>query len=145
VLILRKQRQQITGVAVSATSERDDNPPWKFKRIRIVYALTGRNLSAEHVRRAIALSEEKYCAIYATLRDVVGAYERVCAGRGRNGRTQRGTASESGHRLTAASMVRRRRFWNPCDIRHLVDVVVKGEDLIHAQPLRDGQQCTVNV
>ena len=71
VLILRKQRQLLTGVAVGATSERDDDPPWKFKRIRIVYTLTGRNLIAEHVRRAIALSEEKYCAIYATLREVV--------------------------------------------------------------------------
>ena len=71
VLILRKQRQQISGVAVGATSERDDNPPWKFKRIRIVYTLTGLNLNAEHVRRAIMLSEENYCAIYATLRDVV--------------------------------------------------------------------------
>lgn len=71
VLILHKQRQQITGVAVSAISERDDDPPWKFKRIRIVYMLTGRNLNVEHVRRAITLSEEKYCAIYATLRDVV--------------------------------------------------------------------------
>ena len=71
VLILRKQRQQVTGVAVSATSERDDEPPWKFKRIRITYTLTGRGLSAELARRAIELSEEKYCAIYATLRDVV--------------------------------------------------------------------------
>jgi putative redox protein len=71
VLILRKQRQQITGVTVGATSERDDDPPWQFKRIRIVYTLTGRSLNAEHVRRAIELSEEKYCAIYATLRAVV--------------------------------------------------------------------------
>src|SRR5689334_7727446 len=71
VLILRKQRQRISGVAVSATSERDDDPPWKFKHIRITYTLSGRALNAELVRRAIELSEQKYRAIYAALRDVV--------------------------------------------------------------------------
>ena len=77
VLILRKQRQRISGVAVSATSERDDDPPWKFKHIRITYTLSGRTLNAELVRRAIELSEQKYCAIYATLRDVVEHYDSV--------------------------------------------------------------------
>jgi putative redox protein len=71
VAILRKQRQHVTGVAVSATSDRDDQPPWQFRRIRITYTLTGHALNAELVRRAITLSEEKYCAIYATLRSVV--------------------------------------------------------------------------
>ena len=71
VAILRKQRQHLTEFAVSATSVREEEPPWQFRRIRITYTLTGHALNVELVCRAITLSEEKYCAIYATLRPVV--------------------------------------------------------------------------
>src|SRR5512138_2982866 len=46
VAILRKQRQYLTDVTASATSDRDDEPPWQFRRIRITYTLTGRALNA---------------------------------------------------------------------------------------------------
>jgi uncharacterized OsmC-like protein len=36
-----------------------------------VYRVTGCDLSEAHIRRAIELSEEKYCSIYATLRDMI--------------------------------------------------------------------------
>jgi putative redox protein len=78
VAILKKQRQQVTGLEVSAESERDDAPPWRFRRIRVVYHLTGKGLTAHKVQRAIDLAQEKYCSIYATLRDAVvieSAYE----------------------------------------------------------------------
>jgi len=71
VSILRKQRQQLTGLRVTAESEQDPEPPWRYRRIHILYHLTGHDLDAEHVRRAIELSETKYCSIYATLRDAV--------------------------------------------------------------------------
>ncbi len=69
--ILLKQRQQVTGFQVFADSDRDDEPPWRFRRIRIRYRITGRSLNADQVKRAIELSETKYCSIYATLRDAV--------------------------------------------------------------------------
>ena len=69
--ILLKQRQQVTAMQVTADSEREDEPPWKFKKIHIHYKLTGRNLDAAQVKRAIQLTETKYCSTYATLKDVV--------------------------------------------------------------------------
>ena len=69
--ILRKQRQQVTDLQVFADSERDEEPPWRFRRIRVRYRVVGRDLNAVHVRRAVELSEAKYCSIYATLRDAV--------------------------------------------------------------------------
>jgi putative redox protein len=71
VAILRKQRQDVTGLQVSAESARDDEPPWRFRRIHVHYRLTGRNLDPERVRRAMSLTESKYCSIFATLRDAV--------------------------------------------------------------------------
>lgn len=71
VSILLKQRQQVTGFQVFADSDRDDEPPWRFRKIRIRYRITGHSLNADQVKRAIELSETKYCSIYATLRDAV--------------------------------------------------------------------------
>lgn len=71
VAILKKQRQQVTGLEVSAESERDPDPPWRFRRIHITYHLRGRNLTEKSVKRAIELAEKKYCSIYATLRETV--------------------------------------------------------------------------
>lgn len=71
ILILQKQRQQITHLQVFADSERDQEPPRRFRKIRIRYKFTGRNLQESQIKRAIELSETKYCSIYATLREVV--------------------------------------------------------------------------
>ena len=69
--ILHKQRQKVTGLQVFADSERDEDPPWKFKRIHVHYKITGHNLRPDRVQQAITLSETKYCSIFATLRDAV--------------------------------------------------------------------------
>lgn len=71
ITILQKQRQQVTSLQVTAESQRDDEPPWRFRKIHILYKFTGHNLNASAVERAIELSETKYCAVHATLRDVV--------------------------------------------------------------------------
>lgn len=69
--ILRKQRQQITGLQVVATSLREDEPPWRFRKIHVLYRFSGHHLNPEQVQRAIELSETKYCSIYVTLQDAV--------------------------------------------------------------------------
>jgi putative redox protein len=61
----------VTGLEVTAESEQDDEPPWRFRKIRILYKVSGRGLDPAKVRRAIELSETQYCSIYATLREVV--------------------------------------------------------------------------
>lgn len=71
VAILKKQRQQVTGLEVSAESEREADPPWRFQRIRIRYRLSGQDLAEKSVKRAIELAEHKYCSIYATLQEAV--------------------------------------------------------------------------
>ena len=71
VEILEKQRQELTQLNVSAEAVQDETPPWKFKKIHIRYQAIGRGLDPEKVKKAIQLSEEKYCSVYATLRDVI--------------------------------------------------------------------------
>jgi putative redox protein len=69
--ILLKQKQRVSRCEVLAESERDADPPWQFRRIRIVYHLTGKKLDEKAVKRAIHLVEEKYCSVYATLKGAV--------------------------------------------------------------------------
>src|SRR4030067_335679 len=71
IAILKKQRQQVTHLEITAVSQRDDEPAWRFRKIHVRYRLAGRDLSEDKIRRAIELSETGYCSIYATLRDVV--------------------------------------------------------------------------
>jgi putative redox protein len=69
--ILHKQHQAIDGFEVLARSERDPDPPWRFRCIRITYRFRGPNLCAASIQRALKLTETKYCSTYATLRDAV--------------------------------------------------------------------------
>lgn len=71
VAILQKQHQQLTDVKVTAESLREEQPPWRFRKIHIRYIFTGRGLSERFIQRAIELTESKYCSTYATLRAVV--------------------------------------------------------------------------
>lgn len=71
VEILNKQRLGLKALKVTAESIQDDDPPWRFRKIHIHYQVTGRGIDAEKVQKAIQLSEEKYCSVYATLRDAI--------------------------------------------------------------------------
>jgi putative redox protein len=67
VSILKKARQNLTGLEIQLTGEQDPDPPWTFRKIHLEYRLTGPGLSREAVERAIRLSEEKYCSVRATI------------------------------------------------------------------------------
>lgn len=71
VEILRKQRLDLRSLQVTAESVQDDNPPWRFRKIHIHYRAVGKGIDAEKLAKAIQLSEEKYCSVYATLRDAI--------------------------------------------------------------------------
>ena len=62
VNILRKARQDLHGCEVQLEADRADSEPKVFTGIRVHFILTGLNLSAKHIERAIHLSAEKYCS-----------------------------------------------------------------------------------
>jgi putative redox protein len=71
VEILQKQRQDLQQLRVSAESFQDETPPWRFRRIHIRYQAVGKGIDPERLRKAIQISEEKYCSVYATLKDAI--------------------------------------------------------------------------
>jgi putative redox protein len=77
IAILRKQRQEVVDLTVIAESTRDPNPPWKFHRIHVHYKFIGRGLDLKKVKRAIELTEKKYCGVYAALKNSVQITDEV--------------------------------------------------------------------
>jgi putative redox protein len=71
VEILKKQRQELNQLNVTAEAEQDETPPWRFRKIHIRYQAAGKEIELEKLKKAIQISEEKYCSVYATLKDAV--------------------------------------------------------------------------
>jgi len=62
VSILQKSRQQVTGCETELSAERADAVPAVFEKIHLHFRVTGKDLSAKQVERAVTLSAEKYCS-----------------------------------------------------------------------------------
>ncbi|OGO46606.1 MAG: hypothetical protein A2Z30_07420 [Chloroflexi bacterium RBG_16_64_43] len=74
--ILRKQKQPVLRCEVEAESERDEEPPWRFRRVRVLYKIWGREVAHAAIERAIRLTEEKYCSVFVTLKDAIEIQSR---------------------------------------------------------------------
>jgi putative redox protein len=62
VSILKKKRQDLTGLRVTATATQAEGPPRVFTHILLTYAVRGK-LSRRAVEDAVALSKNKYCSV----------------------------------------------------------------------------------
>jgi putative redox protein len=67
VLVLTKARQPLEGLRVALTGTRADDHPRRFVGIDLRFFIRGR-VSADHVQRAIALSRDKYCSVWHSMR-----------------------------------------------------------------------------
>jgi len=68
VSILQKMRCPPEKFSMEIEGERNVTPPQRYLRIRMVLDLTGEGLSEDKVKRAVFLSQEKYCSVYHSLR-----------------------------------------------------------------------------
>ena len=67
VHILRKARHDLRACRVDLTGERASVEPRRFTAITLRFTVTG-NVPVSAVDRAIALSHEKYCSVWHSLR-----------------------------------------------------------------------------
>jgi putative redox protein len=65
--ILRKKRQQITGLEVRVNAPRSHEYPKVFTSARLTYIVTGRNVDETALVRSIELSVSKYCPVHFML------------------------------------------------------------------------------
>ena len=62
VTILKKARQPIVDCVAEISADRADEVPKVFTKIHVHFVITGNNLNATQVERAVKLSAEKYCS-----------------------------------------------------------------------------------
>jgi putative redox protein len=62
VNILKKKRQDLTALRVTANATQAETPPRVFTHIRLTYAVRG-HLSRKAVEDAVSLSKNKYCSV----------------------------------------------------------------------------------
>jgi putative redox protein len=62
VQILQKGRNNVSGCVAEVTAERVDAIPSVFSKIHLHFIVSGKDLKASAVERAVKLSAEKYCS-----------------------------------------------------------------------------------
>jgi len=67
ISILKKKHAKVKSFEINIKAESNDEYPKKFQTMHVEYVLSGLALVEEEVKRAIQLSEEKYCIIRNTL------------------------------------------------------------------------------
>ena len=68
VSLLKKMRQDFSGIEMNLTAERSEEHPNVYTRIDLEYVIYGRGIDEEKVKRVVELSQEKYCSVSAMLR-----------------------------------------------------------------------------
>lgn len=68
VSFLQKMRANLASFKIDITGERNPTPPQYYKAIEMVLHISGEQITQKQVERAVALSQEKYCSVYHSLR-----------------------------------------------------------------------------
>ncbi len=71
IWILKRQRQEVSGLEMKVTGTRRKTDPMYYEAVQIEYVVHGRKLRESAVKRAIELSEQKYCSVRGILRPEV--------------------------------------------------------------------------
>jgi putative redox protein len=77
ISILDKMRVAVEKFQVETEALLADEHPKKFLQIKVTYSFSGPGLTPEPLRKAIALSEEKYCGVRATLAPTVAIRHEI--------------------------------------------------------------------
>lgn len=76
VSILNKMRLEIEDFSMEITSERALEHPKRFTKINVHYKLTGPALEESKVRKAVELTQNKYCSVSKSLNaDITYTFE----------------------------------------------------------------------
>jgi putative redox protein len=66
--IMHQQRQQMDDLEIVVSGERVKEPPRVYSSIHVEYWVKGKDIKEKAVKRAIKLSEDKYCSVGVMLK-----------------------------------------------------------------------------
>lgn len=71
ISILKKMRVEVDHFEIETEAKLAEDHPKKIEEIIIRYHLTGENIPEDKVKKAVTLSDERYCGVSATLKPQV--------------------------------------------------------------------------
>lgn len=71
ISLARKMRQEVESLEIILKGSITDEHPMHYEAIHLIFEFRGKNLDAEKLRKAVDLSQEKYCGVAATLQGSV--------------------------------------------------------------------------
>lgn len=68
VTFLQKMKAELRSFKIEIIGERNPTPPQYYKKIEMILHISAKNITERQIARAVALSHEKYCSVYHSLR-----------------------------------------------------------------------------
>ncbi len=69
ISILKKMRVTFTDFKVKVEGEMTEENPKKYKELKVIYEFEGEKLEPGKIKKAVKLSEERYCGVSAMLKE----------------------------------------------------------------------------
>ena len=78
VSILKKMRVELAGLDIRVEADGTDEHPKHYTRMNVIYTFTGHNLEYDKLKKAVELSQERYCGVsYVYKKAMEVSYEIV--------------------------------------------------------------------
>jgi putative redox protein len=77
VEILKKMREPVEDMEVIVRATKAEGYPARFAGVEVEYIIKGKGLSLDKVEKAVSLSEDKYCTVGGSLRDIVEMSHKI--------------------------------------------------------------------
>ena len=71
VSILKKMRVELKSLNVNVEGELSEEHPKRFTKMHVIYEMEGDNLPMEKLKKAVSLSEDRYCGVSAVYKEVM--------------------------------------------------------------------------
>jgi len=71
ISILKKMRVEVEKFNVYVEGDLTEEHPKQFYKMHVVYEFTGKNLPMDKLKKAVELSEERYCGVTAVYKKVM--------------------------------------------------------------------------
>jgi len=71
ISILKKMRVEVEKFNVYVEGDLTEEHPKQFYKMHVVYEVTGKNLPMDKLKKAVELSEERYCGVTAVYKKVM--------------------------------------------------------------------------
>ncbi|MCE4565314.1 OsmC family protein [Maribellus sp. CM-23] len=71
VSILKKMRVELDNFDVIVEGDLTEEHPKQFYKMNVIYEFTGKDLPLEKLKKAVSLSEERYCGVSAMFKKAI--------------------------------------------------------------------------